>query len=395
MPANAILPAPQGQLGLGATYFASNGNHRNSGNGFLKQAFVRFKPGKSSIQVGRFEFLDGTETKPKDPTLAMLKQTRIAQRLIGDFGWSAVGRSYDGAHVSANVGKNNLTLIAARPTEGVFQTSAMEELNIDLFYGAFTLPITQSHGAAELRLFGIGYLDQRNNVLKTDNRPQAARTADHGAIQIGTYGAHYLQVFDTKAAGKFDLVLWGVIQTGTWGTLSHRAAAFVTEAGWQPPVKHFKPLACIGFSYGSGDSNPNDSHHGTFFQILPTPRPYARFPFYDMQNNEDLYGALTLHPHSRLSLRSEFHHLRLANGNDLWYLGGGAFQPQTFGYTGRPSGGNQNLANVLDISADFQVTHNFSITGYYGHAWGGSVIAEIYAKNSSGQLAYVETNLWF
>src|SRR5579864_8954102 len=32
MPANAILPAPQGQLGLGATYFASNGNSRSSGN---------------------------------------------------------------------------------------------------------------------------------------------------------------------------------------------------------------------------------------------------------------------------------------------------------------------------------------------------------------------------
>jgi hypothetical protein len=325
----------------------------------------------------------------------MLKQTRIAQRLIGNFGWSAVGRSYDGAHVSAKIGENNLTLVAARPTEGVFQTSAMEELNIDLFYCVFTMPVSHSHGAAELIFFGIGYLDQRNNVLKTDNRPAAVRAADHGAIQIGTYGAHYLQVFDTKDSGKFDVVLWGAIQSGTWGALSHRAVAFVTEAGWQPPVNHLKPMMSVGFSYGSGDGDPNDSHHGTFFQILPTPRPYARFPFYDMQNNEDFHAALDLHPHSKILLRSELHHLRLANRNDLWYLGGGAFQAQTFGYTGRPGGGNRNLGNVLDISADYQLTHNFSITGYYGHAWGGAVIAAIYPKNYSGQLAYMETNLRF
>lgn len=51
-----------------------------------------------------------------------------------------------------------------------------------------------------------------------------------------------------------------------------------------------------------------------------------------------------------------------------------AFQPQTFGYTGRPSSGNRGLANVWDLSADYQVTHSFSTTLYYGHAWGKGVI---------------------
>jgi hypothetical protein len=45
--------------------------------------------------------------------------------------------------------------------------------------------------------------------------------------------------------------------------------------------------------------NPNDKTHGSFFQILPTPRPYARFPFYNMMNNEDFYGTVVLRlPHS-------------------------------------------------------------------------------------------------
>jgi alginate export protein len=82
------------------------------------------------------------------------------------------------------------------------------------------------------------------------------------------------------------------VQTGSWGNLKQHAGAAVGEAGWQPPVKVLKPWLSAGYSYGSGDDNPNDTRHGTFFQVLPTPRQYARFPFYNMMNNEDWYGAL-------------------------------------------------------------------------------------------------------
>ena len=138
--------------------------------------------------------------------------------------------------------------------------------------------------------------------------------------------------------------------------MSQHAGSFVGEAGWQPPVKVLKPWVSAGYSYGSGDGNNNDSRHGTFFQVLTTPRQYARFPFYNMMNNEDWYGTLNLRPASKLGLRSEVHALRLASSSDLWYSGGGAFQPKTFGYTGRPSNGNRGLANVWDVSADYQIT---------------------------------------
>ena len=91
LPPNAVQPAPVGQLGLGGTYYAANGNVRNTASGFLKQAYVGFKlPAKGKVRLGRFTFLDGAEMQPKDKTLATLINTRIAQRLIGDFGFSAV-----------------------------------------------------------------------------------------------------------------------------------------------------------------------------------------------------------------------------------------------------------------------------------------------------------------
>jgi len=396
LPNNAVVAAPQGQLGLGGSYYAANHNHTNVANGFVKQAFVNFKhEGPVGVKVGRFEYFDGTEVKPQDPLLASVIQTRISSRLISNFAFTTVQRSFDGVQASLDSGKNNFTFLGARPTQGVFQVKGMDELDVDTYYGAYTRSVTSEHNAGELRIFGLGYIDHRTLVLKTDNRPAAVRAADHGRIEIGTYGADYVHVLNTTNAGKFDFLVWGVAQTGAWGNLTQRASAFVGEAGWQAPVKVLKPWFSAGYSYGSGDKNPNDSTNGTFFQVLTTPRQYARFPFYNMMNNEDFYGSLNLRPASKLTIRSEAHALRLASATDLWYSGGGAFQPQTFGYQGRSANGSRSLANVWDLSGDYQITRSFSATLYYGHAWGKSVIAKIYPKDADGQLIFLETNYRF
>lgn len=396
LPDDAIAPAPQGQLGLGASYFAANAQHRNIARIFLKQGYVRFKDGeRRSLRLGRFEFLDGSEAMPKDPTLAALEKTRITQRLIGNFGWSAVGRSYDGMQFTQNWRRSNFTFVAARTTQGVFQAGGMGELDVGFLYGSYTVPIAGKGGDSELRIFSIGYDDPRGTVLKTDNRPLALRQTDHEDILLGTFGADYLQVFNTSTAGKFDILFWGVVQAGSWGNQSDRAGAFVGEAGWQPPVQHFKPWISAGYSYGSGDSNPNDNRHTTFSQLLPTPRPYARFPFYDMQNNRDFYATLSLHPHRKVLLRSEAHALSLAERSDLWYLGGGPFQPQTFGYVGRPSGGQNKLANVWDLSVDYKIAPRFGVIFYYAKAWGSEVIEHIYPNGANGQFGYVEFDASF
>ncbi|MDQ3816932.1 MAG: alginate export family protein, partial [Acidobacteriota bacterium] len=97
LPDKAIAPAPQGQLGLGANYFAAN--LHQDGSAILKQAYARFKnlfgDKSNSLRVGRFEFIDGAETNPSDQTIATLKRDQISQRLIGSFGFSHVGRSFD------------------------------------------------------------------------------------------------------------------------------------------------------------------------------------------------------------------------------------------------------------------------------------------------------------
>jgi len=396
LPDNAVVAAPQGQLGLGGTYYAANNDHTNEANGFVKQAFVNFKRlGPAGFKIGRFEYFDGTEVKPANPMLATVIQTRISSRLVSNFAFTAVQRTFDGVQFSLNSASNNLTFFGARPTEGVFQVKGMDELDVDLYSGAYTHSVSSQHHAGQLRIFGMGYVDHRTLVLKTDNRPQAVRAADHGKIEIATYGLDYAHVYNAGQSGKFDFLAWAALQNGSWGSQTQHAAAFVGEAGWQAPVRALKPWFSAGYSYGSGDGDPANGRHSTFLQLLPTPRQYARFPFYNMMNNEDLYGTLNLRPWSKLALRSEVHALRLASAKDLWYLGGGAFQPGTFGFTGRPSSGNRGLANVADLSADYQVARSFAMTLYYGHASGKGVIDAIYPKQANGQLVFLETNYHF
>jgi len=396
LPTGAVVAGRPGQLGLGGTYFVADGNGQNNANAFVRQAYVAFAlPADAKLRLGRFTFLDGAEVTPKDKSLATLVNTRVTQRLIGDFGFSAVGRSYDGAQLVFNTHAGNLTFLGARPTRGVYQIDAMGELDIDLFYGAYTVPVNGSKFSGQFRVFGLGYVDERSSVLKTDNRSTALRSADHNHIRIATYGADYAHVFRTQNRGQFDFLLWGALQSGSWGNLTQRAGAFVGEAGWQPNIRVLNPWFRAGYSFGSGDSNPTDDHHGTFFQILPTPRPYARFPFYNMMNNEDFFASSTFRLPRSFVVRSELHALRLANAGDLWYSGGGAFQPHTFGYTGRASNGNRSLANVWDVSMDVPLRYGFTITAYYARAWGKALTQNIYPAGSNAQFGYVETNFHF
>lgn len=396
LPDDAVAAAPQGQLGLGGTYYVANRNHRNNAGLFLKQAFITIKGlGPASVKLGRFEYFDGLETRPSDPTLAAQVSGRVAHRLISNFGFTAVQRTFDGGQVALNGGHDNLTLFAGRPTAGIFQVDGMDEVRVDAYYAAYTRAIPAGSGGGVFRLFGLGYIDHRNTVLKTDNRAAGVRAGDLAEVRIATWGASYAHVVSTQTAGKFTLVLWGVLQRGSWGALSQRSSAYVGEIGWQPAIPTLKPAISLGYSCGSGDGDPNDARHGTFFQVLTTPRQYARFPFYNMMNNRDAYATLNLRPTPKLALRTEAHALSLASAADLWYSGGGVFQPATFGYSGRPSGGASRLAHVWDGSADYSVAAHVTVSLYYAHAWGGPVVASIYPTGKNAQFLYLETLVRF
>jgi hypothetical protein len=392
LPSTAVAPAPQGALGLGANDFAANTPHQYSAMAFAKQLYARYHFGlkeAQSFQAGRFEFNDGAELSTKNPTLATLKRDRLTARLIGTFAFSDVGRSFDGLHYSWSKPTSDFTVVAATPTRGVFQTDGWGWNRVGFGYAAFTKDWGHGPHAADTRFFFIDYDDFRH-ILKTDNRPTAVRKGDTENIHIQTWGGDSVHAIAT-AAGTIDALAWFAVQTGRWGTQLQRSYALDFEGGFQPAIlPSLKPWIRAGYTMGSGDGNAADTEHHTFFQILPTPRTYARFPFFDMMNIEDRFGALILRPHPKVTISSEFHALRLTNPNDLWYSGGGAFQPWTFGYTGRAVSGRRSLANLYDTSVEYRFNRHATFTAYLGYAQGHAVMELLYPADKDGRFGYLE-----
>ena len=379
--------APQGQLGLGGTYYAANANTTPAAASF-RQGYLRYRAGAdTSLRVGRFEFFDGQETAPKDTTLAWLQTNRIAQRLIGNFGFSNAQRSFDGADGHFGRGAWDITAMASRVTQGVFNTNANPELNVDLQYLAFTRRDFGQH--LLWRVFATGYHDGRTAIAKTDNRALAVRQADHTNMRIGTYGADALTALPA-GPGSIDLLFWSALQSGNWGALHQHAGAFSTEAGYRLTHVTTKPWLRGGIFRSTGDSNSADGEHNTFFQMLPTPRIYARFPFFNLMNSTDRFVQLVDNPTRRIELRSDLHFLKLTSTNDLWYTGGGAFDSNVFGYTGRPAAGHNSFASLADVSADTQLTASLALNLYYAHAFGKSVVAADFPAGHAANYGYFE-----
>lgn len=367
LPNDAVSPGGV-PLGLGGIYFAANNDHRNPASVFVKQAYISLRGidrNGGVLRLGRFEFSDGLEKIPEAADLAWIKRQRIAHRLIGDSYWTDIGRSFDGLHFYDNIGdKTNVTFVAARATRGVWQTDGSGEMDVDILYAACTREFPSAY-AAELRVFGLGYHDGRR-VTKVDNRPVNVRVGDTQNIRIGTFGVSYAIAAPIPYVGKWDLMAWAAEQIGNWGFLSHRANSGTVEIGWRPPVPWIHPWLRAGAFFASGDGNPSDSRHTTFFQPLPTEQLYARVPFYTLQNTEDYMGQLIVNPKPRLELRSEVHKVKLHAVNDLWYLGSGAFQNTSFGYIGLPDKGHRGLGNYVDFSADYKVSSRWSVHAYIG-----------------------------
>ncbi len=391
VPHNASGSGSIGSLGYGASYFTAN--HNQSASFFIKQAYVRYKMlgnrPDSTLQIGRFTFSDGGETTPADPTIAYLKQTRINDRLISEAFYSNLGRSFDGFRYSSDTRLRNITILGATPTRGAYDLNGWDSLsNIQVGYIASTFTQTSKHDASEGRIFSIYYGDERQKDIKLDNRSTPARTADTKGIHLGAFGGNYVRSFEA-GPGRFDGLLWGVGEIGSWGHLTNAAYAYDGELGYQFTHSSWKPWIRAGYSFYSGDGNASDSMHGTYIPILTTALKYAPFPFYTQVNLKDLFGQLIIKPVRKLSLKGEVHSLKLANSHDLWYTGSGAFEQQNFGYSGRTSGGHVNLGTMYDITADYNINRSLTLSLFFGYSNGGDVQAATFTGNEANY-SYVQ-----
>ncbi len=390
--AGSVAPAPQGPLGLGPIYFGQTGE-RFAHRLFLKQVYGDLKDPLGiglSTRVGRFDFSEGAEVVSGDAKLDWVRKFRIAERLIGPFGFSAFTRSFDGAWAWWDQKKFRVDQLLARPTQGGFEESACNTIEkIDLLYSALTLKKSALLPNTVERAFFIRYADHRAVTQRVDNSGKS--TAPNVDVDINTYGMDMAGAYPL-GSGEIDSLFWLALQQGDWYELSHRAMAWDIEGGYQWKKTLWQPWLRMGYFQGSGDSNPGDTVHETFFQILPTGRQYAFFPLYNLMNNNDLFAQCILKPTKALSLRTDWHWLALNAQADRFYSGSGATQEKggNFGYIGRNSFGKSGLGNLLDFSVGYDITSTLKVSTYYGHFFGGSVLDKIYPAGHDANFFFTE-----
>jgi hypothetical protein len=376
LPSGATGP---GALGTGALYFdqsASTSSHKV----YLRFLNVRLKSVASGLdlQFGRFGYTSGAESPSGDARIEPIKRLRLDSRLIGEFEWALYQRAFDGIRADLDRPGWHATVGLFRPTQGGFENAAGAEITrIDLATGAVTLKPGRVLRHTDWQLFADRYDDTRAVRARPDN---TGRTATDVDVHINTFGSSLIGAYPA-GPGRVDVVGWVAGQTGAWYEQQHRASAGAGELGYQWPTAAWRPWLRAGFFHASGDANPSDSTHGTFFPVMPTVRKYSLSTVYGLMNLNDAFVQALFSPSPTLSVRVDLHRLDLATAADLWYSGSGATQKDgtNFGYAGRRSNGATSLGTMLEGSVDRVISRRWSVNGYVGVMKGGDVVRGTFA----------------
>jgi len=384
LPQNAAIPS------LGALYrFFNRGKE---GSLFLRQFFWQRKSGKDTwVQVGRFKFGDGAERLPPNETLLWLRQNRIQERLIGSSDFTLIGRSFDGIQITKERRDGTFTFALLRPTRGIFDLRGDDQLTkVTTVYASWTF---SPDPKTDARIFALYYRDSRKPplVVKLDNRPLTIRQADSEPISILTLGGHILRALPDNT-GQTDFLAWGAWQFGDWGKLKHRAFAVSAEFGHQWEGK-CRPWLRIGASLSTGDGNPNDAYHRTFFQILPSLNQNALPPIFNLMNSRILFAQLRLQPSRKVDLQLETHWVWLSRKADLWYSGAGAFNNSHFGFFGL-RGGERQVLNMIGLTLNYRADPSTAWSLYLARIWGKGVVRTNFAGNSATYAYLQATHQW-
>ncbi len=382
LPARATGP---GALGTGALYFDQGGRRESSQQLYLRLASLRFPnvlPGLD-VQVGRQGYTSGAEAPSGVPKIETIKRQRLDARLVGEFEWSIYQRVFDGLRIDLTRPRWRATGVAFMPTQGGFARAAGGTMT-DVVVAGGTVSSRQSGRPGrktQVQGFAWHYRDRRPVTQRPDNTGlMAAAGADidvttGGAVLIGAYPAGH---------GEADLFAWSAMQGGRWYGDDHRALAVALEGGYQWTAAPGRPWLRAGLFHASGDRDPGDGRHGTFFPMLPTVRRFSQTTAYGTMNLRDLFVQAQARPRSALGLRLDLRRLELASAADLWYAGSGATLSRgaVFGYAGRRSNGSRRLGTSVEGAVEYAATPRVSFNAFAGRVGGGPVVTGTFAGDT-------------
>lgn len=386
--AAAVDLPERGSFGIGPVYTATNDGDTDPAQAGVAELSLGWQGDAFGFRAGRQGATEGFEVATGDAYLDGVKRARVAERLVGNWDWVNVGRRFDGLSARLDTGPVHWAGWAFRPLAGgVDFDDAFERLDDLTLYGLSGTVQDGTGGAAgtfrELRVGAIRY---------EDGRP-GARSAALGDIEITTLVAHAL-VGGERGDRRWDLLGWVALQDGDWGPADHRAWAAFVEGGVKLPEVALQPALRAGVAHASGDGRPGGGEHRAFFNLLPTNHKwYGGIDFSAFSNLETAYAQADVALPAGWKATAELHTFRLADRDDHWWGGSGAFDEERLGYLARrPEGGfdSSHLGEEVDLTLSRALPHGFGLT--VGGAWfrGGSAAAEVLARDEDGTWGFVQ-----
>lgn len=395
-----FLNLPENTSFGAASNYSTNGIDENDGKAYLRAmnfTFKRLGDRCLSATIGRFNFTNGTEWKGSDPTVEWVKNNRIADRLIGQPNWTMFQRSMNGLVLKHDRPRFHLAVSGWKPTAGTYSKQAGDLINdIKVFTLAGTHKFNTAFPRQEIQWFVYDYDDHRpivaprgdNTVTGTAQTPR--RSTAGIDVHIRTYGVSAVGAYD-RTDGRFDTMAWWAVQRGDWYELTHRAQAFALELGHQWTKARWKPWLRAGLNRSSGDTDPHDGTHGTFFLMLPS-RKYSHCNAYNQANLKDYLLQLSVKPSARADLRFDYHRLRLTEGADRWYSGGGAMANTgtVNGFTARKTAGKTDLGSVVEFLGTYTLTKEHKLNLFVSRLKGGDAIEAAFGAKQDQTFSYLE-----
>jgi len=390
---STIAGLPSNGVGLGAAYYANTPTTTQNA-AFLRQGWLKLRHDQFYLGGGRQFYWDAAQGGARNANLKWIQETRLAQRLIGTLEYTHTGRSFDGGTLGYLSDTVEVSGFGFMPTFGGLEIDGMNTISAINVAGA-ALNLRDAGWLKDtLGQLSYYYYSDDRGLVATDNRPEPARIKAKGQpIEIHTLGATAAHVLPI-GEGQADGTVYSYGQFGDWQGLNHGAWAFGAEAGYQWAEVWSRPWLRAGINSASGDANPGDRDHQTFFQMLPTAWMYAQFPFYNMMNNRDIFLQTILKPHPIVMVRWDFHWLSVNQSQDLVYTGSGATSNTVFGYNGAPTGGFENLAYLTHVMVNVRPLDHLAFNLFYGHAFGQDIMNAQYT-GQQGNYGFIEAIVTF
>lgn len=312
-------------------------------------------------------------------------------RVLGNFVWSNVGRTFDGGRFMWDTDEIHVEAIAARVDEDGF-TSADGSDNSDENMYAGQFAFKKLIPGALLELMYISRIDEDN----VSNIAVASGYSTPGgdSVEVHDFGFRLDGKVPNLDAIDYTLEMHG--QFGDYGDQTQKAYAVAAKTGYTFKDMNWKPRFGFEYAHASGDDDPNDNDHETFDNLYPTNHMNGIYGFIDLlswQNMHDFRVNAKVTPTNKLTVQVDYHYFLLDQAEDGWYLASAALA------TPRPVGGydddDDDLGQEVDLTVSYQLYKNVGILGGYSWFGAGDWIDNNMNSDTDTNWVYLQTTVTF